>query len=199
LVLMTETAPFPTGWLAAGKPVADLDLALLLVNSLDLLEDPADRLHDLTWLRSAYASVGHRVLANQLRSSDVVPLRSLRDGLRPAFTDDDPKAVAHALNPLLAAAPAPVLVQAPDEPDRLRFAAGHGLTGYAALAARLPAAVAAHLAANGVGRLGSCAADPCRCVFVDRSRAGTRRFCCDYCNDRAAARAYRRRRSHPSR
>jgi hypothetical protein len=28
---------------------------------------------------------------------------------------------------------------------------------------------------------------------VDRTRAGTRKYCCTYCNDRYAARAYRRR------
>jgi predicted RNA-binding Zn ribbon-like protein len=45
----------------------------------------------------------------------------------------------------------------------------------------------------GTGRLGVCGSDPCRCVFVDRTRAGTRKYCCTYCNDRFAARAYRRR------
>jgi len=45
----------------------------------------------------------------------------------------------------------------------------------------------------GTGRLGVCGSDPWRCVFVDRTRAGTRKYCCPYRNDRFAARSYRRR------
>ena len=70
---------------------------------------------------------------------------------------------------------------------------GVGRHGVAALEARLPAAAAAFVAEHGTGRLGVCGSDPCRCVFVDRTRAGTRKYCCSYCNDRFAARAYRRR------
>ena len=70
---------------------------------------------------------------------------------------------------------------------------GVGLHGIAALEARLPAAVAGFVAEHGTKRLGVCGSDPCRCVFVDRTRAGTRKYCCSYCNDRFAARAYRRR------
>jgi predicted RNA-binding Zn ribbon-like protein len=72
---------------------------------------------------------------------------------------------------------------------------GIGLSGVAALEARLPAALAAYVAEHGVRRLGVCGSDPCRCVYVDRTRAATRKYCCSYCNDRRAARAYRRRRS----
>ena len=53
--------------------------------------------------------------------------------------------------------------------------------------------MAAYVVEHGTGRLGVCGSDPCRCVFVDRTRAGTRKYCCTYCNDRFAARAYRRR------
>ena len=75
---------------------------------------------------------------------------------------------------------------------------GVGLHGLAALEARLPAAVAAFVAEHGTKRLGVCGSDPCRCVFVDRTRAGTRKYCCSYCNDRFAARAYRRRKKPPA-
>jgi predicted RNA-binding Zn ribbon-like protein len=62
-----------------------------------------------------------------------------------------------------------------------------------ALRARLLAALSAHLIRHGTVRIGVCQAEPCTCVYVDRSRARTRRYCCDQCNDRAAASAYRRR------
>ncbi len=75
-----------------------------------------------------------------------------------------------------------------------------GLThGYEALAARPVAARADHLVAHGTRRLGVCAAAPCDCVFADRTRPGTRKYCCDTCNDRVAAAAhYRRRRTATS-
>jgi predicted RNA-binding Zn ribbon-like protein len=191
---MTSRAPFPRDWLPA-EAASDLDLALLLVNSFDLLDEPADRLHDLGWLVAAYGAAGHRELAGQLESADLASLRALRETLRDAFVLDDPAAVSDSLNALLRVSPAPELVPVAGSRDRVRLAVAPGLVGYPALAARLPAAVAGHLAVHGTRRLGSCASDPCRCVFVDRTRAGTRRYCCGYCNDRAAARSYRRRRA----
>ena len=96
------------------------------------------------------------------------------------------------LNPLLEKAQAiPLLVVDQTASPTLRV--GVGLRGVAALEARLPAALAAYVAEHGTSRLGVCGSDPCRCVFVDRTRAGTRKYCCTYCNDRYAARAYRRR------
>ena len=46
--------------------LADLDLALLLVNSHDLLEDPADRLRDLAWLTGVLTWGGHPDLGRAL-------------------------------------------------------------------------------------------------------------------------------------
>jgi predicted RNA-binding Zn ribbon-like protein len=191
---MTATVPFPADWLPAKGRAGDLDLALLLVNSVDLLEEPADRLNDLTWLTAAFLAAGHADLADQLKPADLPELRSLRDALRTVFVVDDPVAVCDALNVLLRSS-APQLVPVPGSDDRVGLEVGVGLVGYAALQARLPAAIASHLATYGTRRLGTCASDPCRCAFVDRTRAGTRRYCCGYCNDRAAARSYRRRRA----
>jgi len=56
-------------------------------------------------------------------------------------------------------------------------------------------ALAQAMAAGGPGRFGTCLADPCRCVYVDRTRSGRQRYCCELCNDRIAAAAYRSRRS----
>ena len=47
---------------------------------------------------------------------------------------------------------------------------------------------------HGLSRFGRCTAHPCRCVFVDRSRNRSRRYCCDLCADRANQAAARRRR-----
>lgn len=196
---MCSAAPaFPADWLERGDdhPASDLDLAVLVVNSHDLLDDPADRLGDLAWLVAVLRHVGHADLAATLSRSDLPRLRSLRGVLRAAFEAPDLKSAAAVLNPQLVKARAVFLLDVPSRSRGAgaRFVPAPDRTGYAALAARLPAAVAAHIAEHGVGRLGICSSDPCRCAFVDRTRAGTRRYCCTVCNDRYAARAYRRRR-----
>jgi len=56
-------------------------------------------------------------------------------------------------------------------------------------------ALARALAEGGAERLRTCVGDPCRCVYVDRTRAGRQRYCCELCNDRMASAAYRRRRT----
>lgn len=201
---MAEHRVFPAEWLAGPLPgssgtdappgaVGDLDLVVLLVNSQDLLAAEPDRLGDLTWFRTALRQTGHRALADQLADRDLPALRRLREDLRSVFESTAPDAVAEHLNAMLRRGRAvPVLV--PDA-DRLRLAVAPDSTGYDALLARLPAALAAHIAEHGLARLGICGSDPCRCAFVDRTRAGTRRYCCGWCNDRRAARAYRRRRA----
>jgi predicted RNA-binding Zn ribbon-like protein len=186
---------FPLDWLTPrSHDASDLDLAVLLVNSLDLVADPADRLVDLRWMRAAFGQVGHEAVASELRDDDLPRLRDLRSALRAAFEATTEAEAARALNPALAAAGAIVQLMPDDSDGGYRLGVGSGRTGIDALEARLPAAVAAHLAAHGPSTLGVCASDPCRCAFVDRTRAKTRRYCCGYCNDRAAARAYRRRR-----
>ena len=186
-------AGFPMDWLAdPAAPATDVELALLLVNSHDLLEDEPDRLVDLAWLTRAFTAAGHDEIPAALSARDLPRLRRLRDSLRQVFETDDIAQVAATLNPLLAKAKAvPLLVV--DDDARPGLLVGVGLRGVPALEARLPAALAAYVAEHGTARLGVCHSDPCRCVFVDRTRAGTRKYCCTYCNDRYAARAYRRR------
>lgn len=194
---MTDDGPagFPGDWLAdPAAPASDVELALLLVNSHDLLEDPPDRLHDLEWLTHVLRRAGHADLAGELTSRQLPRLRRLRDALRGAFEAGSDEEAAAVLNPLLTKASAVALIDV-DEGGATSLRVGIGLSGVAALEARLPAALAAYVAEHGVRRLGVCGSDPCRCVFVDRTRAGTRKYCCSYCNDRRAAREYRRRRS----
>jgi predicted RNA-binding Zn ribbon-like protein len=194
---VTDEGPngFPGDWLAdPAAPASDVELALLLVNSHDLLEDPPDRLHDLAWLTHVLDRAGHPELAGQLTTHQLPRLRRLRDALRRAFEAGSDEEAAAVLNPLLSKAAAVPLIDV-DPAGTTSLRVGIGLSGVAALEARLPAALAAYVAEHGVHRLGVCGSDPCRCVFVDRTRAGTRKYCCSYCNDRRAAREYRRRRS----
>src|SRR6266567_243697 len=149
----------------------DLDLAVELVNTYWVLASPPDRLTSIGAYQRILREAGEDNLAGQLGPADLPGLRGLRDSLHPVF----------AAGP---AADAVALVDA--------------LLREAAVPARLTtAALAAQLTRSGTSRLGVCQAAPCTCVYVDRSRARTRRYCCDQCNDRAAAAAYRRRKNGP--
>ena len=174
-----------------GEPASDLDLVVLLLNSLDLLDDPPDRLADLDWLREVLAAVGRADIGGALTADDIGGLRELRESLRAVFQARSPAEAASVLNPMLVRASAIPQLVASDGSLRLQVAPQ--ARGLAALSARLPAALAEHIAGRGLGRLGTCAALPCQCAFIDRTRAQTRRFCCTACNDRAAAQLYRRR------
>jgi len=138
----------PAGWLhrPGDAPSDDLDLAVLLLNSVDLLDDPPDRL-TVDWYRAVLTQAGHPDLAAALRPADLNPLRRLRERLRPVFTAGSPTEAATLLNPLLAEGHAiPMLTENDDGTVALRVAPT--ATGYPALAARLPAALAASVAAR---------------------------------------------------
>src|SRR4051812_24375594 len=133
----------------------DLELAVLLLNSVDLLEDPADRMAaDLAWWRRALTRNGHAELAAAQADADLPALRSLRATIRAVFECDDLDRVRRLLNTALADAGAVVQVG----PAGLAVSGG--------LAGRLLFAVAQQVAGEGVGRLGICDSDPCRCAYV---------------------------------
>lgn len=171
----------------------DLDLAVELVNTYWVLASPPDRLTDADAYQRILRDAGEDALAGQLRPEDLAGLRILRDELKPVFTAGSAAAAVRVLDPLLRDAAIPVLLAVDD--DAVRWDWGAGQQGLPALRARLFTALATHLIHHGTTRTGVCQAEPCNCVYVDRSRARTRRYCCDQCNDRAAAAAYRRRKS----
>jgi Putative stress-induced transcription regulator len=94
-----QPAGYPQDWLADPAMASDVELALLLVNSHDLLEDPSDRLVDLDWLTHVFTRVGHGDLAGELTARDLPRLRRLRDALRRVFETDDDAIAAAVLNP----------------------------------------------------------------------------------------------------
>jgi predicted RNA-binding Zn ribbon-like protein len=163
-----------------------LALAIDFLNTYDALETPPDRL-SVDRVQRLAAHHGHPAA---FAAGDLEALRSLREQLRPVFAADDVDAKLAALNGVLATATARV----DRAGDRVRLSAtgGHGAVGrFGILVAD---ALAQAMAAGGPGRFGTCLADPCRCVYVDRTRSGRQRYCCELCNDRMAAAAYRSRR-----
>jgi predicted RNA-binding Zn ribbon-like protein len=172
---------------ASIAPAApELALAIDLCNTYDLLENPPDILR-LDLLRRVADTAGRLALVEGLRDSDLPALRELRGGLYQVFAQTESADKVAAINAVLdrASARAQIVdgrlhpVGGPDPLDRL--------------AAALAGALAHAIADGDPGRLRLCAADPCRCVYMDRTRANRQRYCCDLCNDRMAAKAYRRR------
>jgi predicted RNA-binding Zn ribbon-like protein len=171
----------------------DLDLAVELVNTYWVLASPPDRLTSTGAWQQILRDAGEDALAAQLHPDDLAELRALRDQIKPVFAAGSAASAVAVLDPLLrdAAIPARLAV----DNGAARWDWGAGSRGMPALRARLLTALSAHLIRHGTARIGVCQADPCTCVYADRSRARTRRYCCDQCNDRAAASAYRRRNS----
>lgn len=169
----------------------DLDIAVELVNTYWVLASPPDRLTDVGAFQSILRKAGDDALAGQLRPEDLAGLRTLRDEIKPVFAAKSAASAVGILDPLLRDAAISARLAIDD--DAARWEWGAERRGMSALRARLLIALSAHLIRHGTARIGFCQADPCTCVYVDRSRARTRRYCCDQCNDRAAATAYRRR------
>ena len=170
----------------------DLDLAVELINTYWVLASPPDRLTDSDVFQRILRDAGEHALAGELTCGDLPELRTLRAQLGPVFSAGAAEDAVQVLDPLLRGAAIPARLTASDGIAGWDWGAGqHGM---AALRSRLLTALAAHLIRHGTTRLGVCHAAPCTCVYVDHSRARTRRYCCDQCNDRAAATAYRRRR-----
>jgi predicted RNA-binding Zn ribbon-like protein len=169
-----------------------LAVAVDLINTRDELVAEPDLLHSADWLRRWLSWHGFPVAAASIRDGDLEPARDLRATLTAAFDAADEASAVDILNELAAtAATPPVLEPAPDGwrfrtwPDEragLDFAAAYAAVGL------LDA-----VRDGGFARFGRCAGAPCTCVFVDRSRNRSRRYCCQLCADRVAQAAYRAR------
>ncbi len=185
----------------SAVPATDpaLQLAIAFVNTYDLLESPPDLL-TVEKAAAIARQFGFATLGNSLARADRASLdrlRSLRGRLYSVFTAPTASARIEALNTALDSASVRPRMGV-DESGAVRLRAVYGRADDDAigeLAALATDAMAYAMTVGGPGRFGTCAADPCRCVYVDRTRAGRKRFCCELCNDRMAAAAYRSRRA----
>ncbi|POX39713.1 hypothetical protein C3486_17050 [Streptomyces sp. Ru73] len=174
---------------------------------LALVQELANTL-DIETGQDALAAPG--ALAAFLRDHGVPPasagtheldaVRRLREALRAACLahtgQDVPAETGRTLNALLADAPLTLAVDARGE-AALRPAAG--LTGAAALTARIAAGIATAAADGSWPRLKACEAHDCQWVFYDRSPGGRGRWCSmAVCGSRAKMRTYRARRAAES-
>jgi predicted RNA-binding Zn ribbon-like protein len=164
-------------------------LAVDLVNTWDELEADPELLSDAASLKRFLARHG---FGSSVRAGagEVAEIRSVRDSLRKAFTARGEDEAVRALNACLRKSAA--------KPQFVRDGGEWQVEWSGRLADRIASATAMSLLeairSDGWERFGICAGAPCCCVFVDRSKNRSRRFCSDLCADRVAQALYRERR-----
>ena len=168
-------------------------LAVALVNTWDVLNDPPEHLDDVEMLQLILRAFGLEEAGARASEGDLGPVRRVRDRLRRAFEADDDAVAVSELNALAREAAAVPQLQRGNGGWAFRY--GEGEQSLATeLAGKASVALLGVIEQEGWSRFGLCAAAPCCCVFVDRSRNRSRRYCCDLCADRATQAAARRRR-----
>jgi predicted RNA-binding Zn ribbon-like protein len=165
-----------------------LRLAVDFVNTYDLLEPRPDRL-TVDLAARLVDQHGEPELASALADASLMKLRRIRSYLYTVFagaTGDEKISAVNNVFTYVGAQPrivnGPRLVAVTDSDDPVRQ-----------LGALCADALARALVSGGPSRIGTCAGDPCKCGFVDRTRAGRQRYCSQLCNDRVAAANYRSR------
>lgn len=165
-------------------------IAVDVVNSWDPWGEDPERLPDVHIVKRFLVRRGAPGHADRMRKQDLGEFRALRDELRRAFESPDEKRAVDTLNGVLRTWPAtPQLVR-----DGSRWELDHvGAEPVAGLATELALALLGVIESGGWARFGRCAGSPCICVFVDRSKNRSRRYCSQLCADRVNQAAYRRR------
>jgi predicted RNA-binding Zn ribbon-like protein len=166
-------------------PVA---LPVELVNTWDELEDPPELLRDLTALRRLLERHGYA--PQRLTQADLGRVKALRSSLRSVFEAADDEQAVGTLNRVLRDS------HAKPQFERRGGTWALSWSGPAVdvLASTAALSLLEAIRDDGRDRFGTCAGAPCCCVFVDRSKNRSRRFCSDLCADRVAQAALRARR-----
>jgi predicted RNA-binding Zn ribbon-like protein len=178
--------------LAMEDATQGVALALQLVNTIDLLEDPPDLLRDLDRFLRFLHRLGYA--GARATDRDLARVRTLRSRITDAMDADEMTAAA-ILGPIAERLDARArLVPGRGGGWELRYGPSPE-QGASALAASAVVGLMQLLAEGQWDRIGRCIGSPCCCFFVDRTRNRNRRFCCQLCADRtnqARARARRR-------
>jgi predicted RNA-binding Zn ribbon-like protein len=179
---------------AEFEPSDGAAFAVRLLNTWDELEPDPECLRDVGFVQRFLARQALTEAARLAGQPDVEWLRALRGRLERAWDAPDEETAVAELNSILSAATAQPWLARSDGLSEFRYdRPGAPVRQFGdALAAR---GLLEEIAAGRWPRFGRCDAEPCRCVYVDRTRSGVRRYCCRLCADRAAHQAFRRRRA----
>jgi len=173
-------------------PRTSLERALEFLNTWDTLSPEPERIVDSAILGRFMHWVHDRPEPVDVDERSLERFRRARAELRVAFDAPDEASAVAALNGILAARPAAVRL----ERDNGAWRMAHEPIQEDPIEALLAESAVALLEAirdGGWERFGICAGSPCTCVYVDRTRNRSRRFCSDLCNDRVSQEAHRRR------
>jgi predicted RNA-binding Zn ribbon-like protein len=173
-------------------------LAVELVNTIAVLRDPPDFLTDLDHLRRFFRYVGAPAAADTATDRDLEAVRELRGRITEAMDCRDETTAASLLAGMAAELDVrPRLVGTESGGWQIRH--GPDPDGPAFLGPSAVFGLMELLAGGRWDRIGRCAGAPCRCVYVDRSRNRSRRYCDDVCADRVNQARTRRRRASRAR
>jgi predicted RNA-binding Zn ribbon-like protein len=169
------------------------EMAVTLINSWDEYDSEHEYLRDADVLRRWLRGNGFPRAADAVSDEDVQRARELRSRLTAAFDAATQTEAVEALNALVAESGTPPQLELAarswgfrswrDEGEGLGFLASYAALGLLEV-----------IRDGGWERFGRCVGSPCRCVYIDRSRNRSRRFCSQLCADRVAQADYRRRR-----
>jgi predicted RNA-binding Zn ribbon-like protein len=165
-----------------------VELAVSLANTWDTLEDPPELLRDVATLER-FVQRRNLGAADRLTARDLEAVRAIRDRLREAFAAADESAAVEILNDVLYASRANAQLERADGAWRFRYSG----TPVDVIAAAAASSLLEAIRVDGWDRFGACDAAPCCCVFVDRSRNRSRRFCSELCANRHAQASHRQR------
>lgn len=172
-----------------------LGLAVGLVNTWDELEDPPEIIRDVPqiarWLR-LHEEPGIDQIAERLKAADLERLKQARPRIRAAFEAKSEREAVDALNALLRETKA--VPQLSSDQGRWQYSVPSGRASDA-IVALCAMGVLEAIREGTWKRFGICSGDPCRCVYVDRSKNRSRTYCSQACADRLNAAAYRRRKA----
>ena len=163
-------------------------MAVDLVNSWDTLEADPELMKDPATLQRFLARRGHGEFRTTRR--DVAEVRAVRGELRAAFEAESEADAVARLNAVLARSEAKPQLEQSEDGWRVRWTGSLVDTIASATAMSLLEAIRD----DGFERFGLCAGAPCCCVYVDRSKNRSRRFCSGLCADRVAQALHRQRR-----
>jgi predicted RNA-binding Zn ribbon-like protein len=173
-------------------------VAIDLINTWDELEPEPDLIEDVRDVRTWLEWHGLSAAAKRMEEADVERVRALRARFDRVFDAGEEVEAASRLNELAREYGTPPVLEQAGSGWRLRSWPEEE-QGLAAVAAYATAGLLTAFQELGWVRFGRCAAGPCRCAFVDRSRNRSRRYCCTLCADRVAQAQYRARRREASR
>lgn len=170
-----------------------ITLAEDLVNTYDFYLEQPEKLRTPGDLKSFLER--HTIVVDEELSEEALhEVRTFREQLRAIFTTPHEEEAAHLLNDLMRSVRLQLtLVCEEDHTWHTQLHPEPENSPIQRLCAEAILGLSYAMEHYGKARLGFCAAQPCRDVFIDTSRNGTRRYCDDRCANRHNVAAFRAR------